>query len=418
MKRLTLEEKWDLISKIARRVIRYGYYRHTIRDAIGELTVKPVTGIPIAVAVLYGFWSSFTSFSKFVTDGFMVKIFDGYWLPWLQRNFPGGLGDWFYSLMVDIGHRENGNLVNSDSCLESFGVLTSGLFVPIGIVLPAILIFYLFMSILEDSGYLPRLAVLLDTIMHRIGLHGYAIVPTILGFSCNVPAIHATRILETRKQRLLLMVLVSIFIPCGAQLSVMQNVIPDYTGLIILYLLFGYITFGYIMNKLLPGRSPEMLVDIPELMIPSARSILKKLWIRTSSFLISALPLVMLGSFLVGIFYLSGIIEFLSNLLEPVFVVWFGVPKEASAPLVAAFLRKDLAVAQLKGLADSGVIRNIYQMISSVTLVSLYFPCLATFLMILKEGGKDFVKALLALLAATFLYGGLLHLIWIFMGVG
>ena len=418
MKKLSLEQKWELIDKIVKKTISYGTYRHTIKDALGELTVRPLTGIPIAIAVLYGFWSFFTSFSAFITDGFMVKIFDGYWLPWLQKNFPGGLGNWFYSLMVDVGHKENGILVNSDSCLESFGVLTSGLFVPIGIVLPAILIFYLMMTILEDSGYLPRLAVLLDNIMHKIGLHGYAIVPTILGFGCNVPAVHATRILETKKQRILMMTLVAIFIPCGAQLSVMQNVVPEYTGAIILYLLFGYFTFGYILNKIIPGRSPEMLIDIPELMIPSARNVLKKLWIRVSSFLISAIPLVMLGSLLVGIFYLSGVIDFLSRIFEPVFVTWFGVPKETSAPLVAAFLRKDLAVAQLKGLADAGVIENVYQMISSVVLVSMYFPCLATFIMILKEGGKDFVKALLALFAAVFLYGGLLHLIWIIMGVG
>ncbi|HEB37471.1 MAG TPA: ferrous iron transporter B, partial [Thermoplasmatales archaeon] len=121
---------------------------------------------------------------------------------------------------------------------------------------------------------------------------------------------------------------------------------------------------------------------------------------------------------LVGIFYLSGVIDFLSRIFEPVFVTWFGVPRETSAPLMAAFLRKDLAVAQLKGLADAGVIKNVYQMISSVALVSMYFPCLATFIMILKEGGKDFVKAILALFAAVFLYGGLLHLIWIIMGVG
>ncbi|RLF41943.1 MAG: hypothetical protein DRN18_03085 [Thermoplasmata archaeon] len=418
MKKLTLEQKWDIIDKIVRKTVSYGIYQHTIKDAIGELAVKPLTGIPIAIAVLYGFWSLFTSISSFITDGFMVKIFDGYWLPWLQKNFPGKPGDWLYSLMVDVGHKENGILVNSDNCLEAFGVLTSGLFVSIGIVLPAIFVFYLIITILEDSGYLPRLAVLLDNIMHKIGLHGYAIIPTILGFGCNVPAVHATRILETKKQRILMMTLVSIFIPCGSQLSVMQNVIPEYTGVIVLYLLFGYFTFGYILNKIIPGKSPEMLIDIPELMVPSLRNVSKKLWIRMSSFLISGIPLVMLGSLLVGVLYLSGVIDFLGKLLEPIFTIWFGVPKETSAPLIAAFLRKDLAVAQLKGLADAGIIKNIYQMVSSVVLVSLYFPCLATFIMILKESGRDFIKIILALFVAVFIYGGLLHLIWILMGVG
>jgi len=417
LKKLNMEQRWRLIDSIIREVVRYGKYKHTLKDALSELTVKPLTGIPIAIAVLYGFWSVFTSFAGLITDGFMVKLFDNYWLPWLQDNFPGQLGDWLYSLMVDIGHIENGKLVPSDSCFESFGVLTSGLFIPIGVVLPAIFIFYLLMTVLEDTGYLPRLAILVDTVLHRIGLHGYAIVPTILGFGCNVPAVAATRILETKKQRFIMMTLLAIFIPCGAQISIMQNVIPDYTGFVILYLLSGYFLFGFILNKIVPGRSPEILIDVPELRSPTMRNISKKMWIRIRGFLVSAIPLVMLGSFVIGVLYLAGIIDFLSKILEPLFVFWFGVPKETTAPLIAAFMRKDLAIAQLQGLRAQGVISNTYQMVSAVVLTSIYFPCMATFVMMLREGGKALIGALLALLAAAFLFGGLLHLIWIVMGV-
>jgi len=189
--KLTIDERWDLIDKISKEVVSYGKYEHTLKDALGELTVKPLAGIPIAITVLYGFWSVFSSFAGTLwTDGFMVKIFDEHFLPWMQAHFPGE-GGWLYYIVVGDPA--------ADNCFEAFGVLTSGLFVAIGVVLGAILIFYLMLTLLEDVGYMPRLAVLIDTILHKIGLHGYAIVPTILSLGCNVPAITATRILETRK---------------------------------------------------------------------------------------------------------------------------------------------------------------------------------------------------------------------------
>jgi len=188
--RLTADERWNLIEEISNKVLTYGKFKHTLKDALGELTVKPLTGIPIAIVVLYGFWSVFSSFAgTLCTDGFFVKLFDGHFLPWIQSIFPGK-GGWIYYIFV-------GDPV-ADNCFEAFGVLTSGLFVAIGVVLPAIFIFYLMMALLEDVGYMPRLAVLVDTIFHRIGLHGYAIIPSILALGCNVPAVTATRILETK----------------------------------------------------------------------------------------------------------------------------------------------------------------------------------------------------------------------------
>jgi ferrous iron transport protein B len=411
--KLSVDERWDLIDKISKETVTFGKYKHTLKDAIGELTIKPLTGIPIAIAVLYGFWSVFSSFAgTLCTDGFLCKIFDEHWLPWLQSVFPGGLGNWFYELMVDAGHMENGLLVASDNCFESFGVLTSGLFVPFGVVLPAVFIFYLMMTLLEDVGYLPRLAVLIDTVLHKIGLHGYAIVPTILGLGCNVPAVTATRILETRKQRFMMMTLLAIFIPCGAQLGIMKEVIPDTMGFVILYLLFGYFVFGFILNKIIPGKSPEILIDVPPYQMPTKRNVGRKVWIRVSGFLKVAVPFVMLGCLIVGVMYLTGFMDWLGDVLSPVFVGWFGVPKETAGPLVAAFLRKDLAVGML-----SAIEMTKYQMISSVVLVSIYFPCLATFIMILKEGGKELLGSLAALVASVFFFGGLLHLIWITVGV-
>lgn len=402
--RLSPEKRWDLIDAITRQTVSTGTYRRSIGDVLGELTVKPATGIPVALAVLYAFWSIFGSFAgALVTDGFMVKFFDSHWLPWMQAMWPDPGSILYYIFVGDP---------LADNCFEAFGMLTSGLFVAIGVVLPAVLIFYLMMTLLEDSGYLPRLAVLMDTVLHRIGLHGYAIVPAILGLGCNVPAVTATRILETRKQRFIMMALLSIFIPCGAQLGVMLEVIPETVGWVMLYLILGFGIFGFVLDRIIPGENPEILIDVPPYHWPVRDNVVKKILNRTKAFLKDAVPFVLFGVFLINVLYLAGVIGLLADFFEPLFVTWFGVPKETVGPLIAAFLRKDLAVAQLSTIAMTQ-----YQMISSVVLISIYFPCVATFVVMLREGWKELVAAVAVLITVVFFYGGLIHAIGILMGV-
>jgi ferrous iron transport protein B len=415
---LSVDERWDLIDKISKQTVTFGAYKHTLKDAIAELTVKPLTGIPVAIAVIYGFWSFFGDFAgTLFTDGFMVRLFDEHWLPWLQAVFPGGLGDPLYALMVDAGHIENGVLVASDTCFESFGVLTSGLFVPFGVVLWAVLAFYLIFAILEDVGYLPRLAVLVDTILHKIGLHGYAIVPTFLSLGCNVPGVTAVRPLETRKQRFLMITLLAVFIPCGAQIGIMQDLVPDLIGWIFLTLAIGYLGFGFILNKIVPGKSPEIIMDVPPYQMPMWRNIASKLWIRTSRFLLVAVPFVLLGCLIVGLMYLTGAMDWLAAVFGPLLMGWFGVPEETVAPLIAGFLRKDLAVGMIGGLMERGLMTT-FQVFTSVVLLCIYFPCLATFVMMIKEENwKEVLGSLASLVAMVFVYGGLIHLVGIMLGV-
>ncbi len=154
------DRRWELVDRLSEETINYGTSKASIKSTLAELTVKPLTGIPFAIAVLYGFWAFFGAFAGFFTDGFFVSLFDGHWLPWLQNVFPLE-GSWIYFLLV--GDPAAGN------CFEAFGILTSGLFVAIGVVLPAIVAFYLILTLLEDSGYMPRLAVLVDTVLHKIG---------------------------------------------------------------------------------------------------------------------------------------------------------------------------------------------------------------------------------------------------------
>lgn len=401
--------RWDIVDTIVESVVTYQETDPSLSDQLGQLTIAPKTGLPFAIAVLYGVWAFFSSVAGFFTDGYFVPLFDDHWLPWIQSAFPAE-GSWLYFLLVG-----DPTAVNS---FEAFGVLTSGLFVAVGVVLPAILALYLVLALLEDSGYIARLAVLLDAAFHRIGLHGYAIVPMVLSFGCNVPGVAATRTLETNKQRFLTMTLLSVFIPCGAQLGVMLSLIPQYAGYILLYLLVGFFVFGAVLNRIVPGSAPEVAVDIPPLRRPRLANVIMKLSVRIRGFMMSAVPFVLAGVGIVNLLYLGGAVDWLATVFQPVLSGWFGVPEETVPALIAGFMRKDLAIAQL-----SAVSMSPFQTVMSVVMVSIYFPCVATFAMLIKEGRtsggiiRAVGGALATLVAALFIWGGLLRVIGIILGV-
>ncbi len=401
--------RWDLVDAIVERVVTYQDREPSLSELIGRLAVSPRIGLPFAVAVLYGMWSFFTAVAGFFTDGYFVPVFDNYWLPWLQAVFPME-GSWVYFLLVGDP--------TAQRAVSSWGILTSGLFVAVGVVLPAIFALYLLLAILEDSGYMARLAVLVDTLFTRIGLSGFAIVPMVLSFGCNVPGVAATRTLETEKQRFMSMTLLSVFIPCGAQLGVMLSLIPQYTGYILLYLLAGFFVFGAIMNRIVPGETPDIAIDIPPLRRPRLENVTTKLSLRLRGFMTTAIPFVLFGVAVVNVLYLGGAIGWLSGILEPILVGWFGVPADTVPALIAGFMRKDLAVAQLSAVSMSS-----FQLVTSVVMVSIYFPCVATFAMLIKEGPNSggvvrvLGGALVTLVTVLFVWGGLLRLLGIALGV-
>ncbi|MEA2051685.1 MAG: nucleoside recognition domain-containing protein [Euryarchaeota archaeon] len=407
---LTSDERWDLIDKITKETVRFGKYERSLKDVVGELTVRPSTGIPLAIAVLFGFFSFFFTFGLSFLMMLLDPVFSKYLIPWLKVTVPGGGATLKESSLL------YGILVGDPTALhafEYFGVLTSGLYVAIGVVLPAVFAFYIILTILEDTGYMPRLVTLIDTVFHKIGLHGFAAVPMLLSLGCNIPGVEATRALETKKQRFMMMALLGVFIPCGAQLGVMLAVVPEYVGLILLYCIISFFIAGFVLDAITPGRSPEMLIDVPPYRAPTWRNIARKVWHRVEGFIAVAIPMVLAGVLIVNILYWIGVIGWIGSVLSPMFVYWFGVPEETAGPLVMAFLRKDVAVAQI-----SAIKMTVAQTIIAVTLVTIYFPCLATFIMILKEAGVvDLLKCLGVLLVSFFIFGGLMQGIVSVMGV-
>ncbi|MFH1782260.1 MAG: ferrous iron transporter B [Candidatus Omnitrophota bacterium] len=401
----TDSEKWERIGKIIDDVQKLTHHHHTFLQFLEDLSVRPFTGIPIAFGVIFLSFMTIRTIGEGLISYLFEPLFNKLWLPLIMKISallgPGILHD----LLI-------GNLIEGAvSFKESFGVLTTGLFVPIAMVLPYIISFYLVLGILEDFGYLPRLAVLVDNIMHHIGLHGYAIVPMMLGLGCNVPGALAIRLLEGRREKFIAATLMAISVPCMAQIAMITGLVGERGGrplLIVFGTLFLILVFkGILMNKVLKGTSPEILIEMPPYRRPHLQAVLKKLWMRVFGFLKEAVPYVLLGVLFVNILYLLGIIGFLSNIFSPVFTKVWGLPKEAISALIIGFLRKDVAVGMLGPLN-----LTTKQLIIGSTILSVYFPCIATFVVMVKELGiKDMCKSALIMMSVALIVGGLLNII-------
>jgi ferrous iron transport protein B len=305
-----------------------------------------------------------------------------------------------------------GKLVNGQiDFVESLGLLTTGLFVPIGMVLPYVVSFYFALGFLEDSGYLPRLGVLVDNLMHKLGIHGLAIIPMLLGVGCNVPGAMATRILETRREKFIAATLMAIAVPCMAQTAMIFGLVGSY-GAIALAAVFGtlflvWVILGLILNRTIKGESPEIFVEIPPYRMPYLNALVKKVWMRIRWFLKEAVPYVLIGVLIVNILYSLGIIEFIGRLTEPLITGIMGLPSDAVGALIVGFLRKDVAVGMLVPLE-----LTMKEMIIASVVLTMYFPCIATFTVLIKElTTTDMIKASLIMLTTTVTVGGLLNLI-------
>ena len=248
-----------------------------------------------------------------------------------------------------------------------------------------------------------------DNVLHRLGLHGFAIIPVLLGFGCNVPGILATRTLESKRERFIASTLISIGVPCVPLQAMIFGLLGAFGGWYVVgvYLvLFSIIlVLGLIMNRLLKGYSPEFLLEIPPYRFPPLYMLAQKLYFRIKAFLIEAVPVVLVGVALINILIYFKMFDIVSNTFAPVIHNLFGLPKESIIALVIGFLRKDVAVGMLMPLGLSAK-----QLFISATLIAISFPCVATFMVIWKELGlKDLIKSTLIMIAVSIAVGTLLN---------
>lgn len=400
------EERWHEIGNIVNKVQVIRHKHHTIFERLSDLTIHPWTGIPIAIVIIFVVFQVIRLIGESLIAYIFEPLFENAWAPlMMELSHTIGVETVMHNLLI-------GQLIDGKIDFgQSFGILTTGLYVPFAAVLPYIVAFYLMLSFLEDSGYLPRLAVLLDKTMHIVGLHGMAIVPMLLAFGCNVPGVLATRILETKRERFIAATLMALTMPCMAQTAMIFGLVGKYgaRGLfpVFITLFFVWLIAGNIMRFSVKGESPEIFTEIPPYRLPYFGALLKKVWMRIRWFLKEAIPFVLLGVLLINLLYSLGIIEFIGTVTAPLVTNVLGLPLEAVGALIIGFLRKDIAVGMLAPLGLS-----LKQLIIASVVLTMYFPCVATFVILLKELGIiDMIKAALIMIGSALIVGSILNFI-------
>jgi len=401
----TRDERWVAVGNIVQQVQQIRHRHHTWRERLSDASVRPLTGMLIAAVVLA---LSFL-IVRLIGEGLIAYALNPLFDLWggVVMKLSGLLGGSGFFHDVIVGKLINGQI----NFTQSLGLLTTGLYVEFDMVLPYIFAFYLVLGILEDTGYLPRLAVLMDTLLHRLGLHGYAIIPTMLGLGCNVPAILSTRVLESKRERFIAATLISIAVPCAALQAMIFGMVgkqgPQYVVLVFGTLFAVWVGLGFIINRFTRGFSPELLTEIPPYRMPPWRIMGQKLGMRIWHFIKEALPVVLGAVLVLNLLYTIGVFDAIARFLSPIVTGWLGLPKEAVTAIVVGFIRKDVAMGLLTPLALTA-----HQLVVASLVLAMFFPCIATFVILARELGlKDMARATAIMVVSALLVGGLMNLV-------
>ena len=366
-------ERYSIANYIAKEVTRViSPPKIAFRDRLSALTADRILGYPILAIVMLSMFAII-----FVAGDFLVNIFD---------NF-------FQEILTPYAE----DMLSSSTSPIITGIIVaglSGLGAGIAIALPYIVPFYIILALLEDSGYLPRAAFLMDNLMHKIGLHGKAFIPMLLGYGCNVPACIGCRIMETDRERFLA-AFVTVLIPCAAVTVVILGLVGRYLGLhiaIALYLFNLILIFllGRLAYRALPGEPVGLIMEMPPYRAPSIRVVAKKTWARTKDFIYVAFPFIIIGSIILETLMITGVIWSLVESMAPVINDWLGLPILAGIPLIFGILRKELTLillAELSGSTNFAQVLTPIQMVVFALVTMIYIPCISTIAALIKEFG-------------------------------
>jgi ferrous iron transport protein B len=354
---------------------------------LGRLSMHPLYGVPILFAVLYLVYQFVGVLGAGDAVGFLEKtVFGEYLNPWATK---------LSNILVPIP-------LIRELLVGEYGLITMALTYSIAIVLPIVGFFFIAFGILEDSGYLPRLAVMVNRIFKIMGLNGKAVLPMILGLGCDTMATLTTRILETKKERILVTLLLALGVPCSAQLGVVLGMVSGisgyatavWIGTVVLVMLL----VGYLAAKAIPGEPSDFVLELPPIRVPQLSNILIKTLARVQWYLKEAVPLFILGTFILFVGHKAGALEYIQKITDPLVVGMLGLPSKAAEAFVIGFLRRDYGAAGLFVLAKNGMLDPI-QTVVSLVVITLFVPCIANFFMMVKERG---MKAALYMVAFIF----------------
>ncbi len=349
--------------------------RVSLQERVGHLMVHPLWGWPFLAAVLLALYY------------FVGVLGAGTLVNWMENVFFGELINPTVSRLVAFLPWP----LLRDFLAGEYGLVTMALSYGIAIVLPIVLTFFLAFSILEDSGYLPRLAVMANRPFQAMGLNGKAVLPMILGLGCDTMATLTTRILETRRERVQVTLLLALGVPCSAQLGVLMGMAAILTGpaiaLWLAVVLGTLFAVGWLAARLLPGRTSDFILELPPVRRPQLGNIIVKTVARLEWYMKEVLPLFILGTTVLFLLDRTGALIWLERLMAPLVTGLLGLPGETAGVFLIGFLRRDFGAAGLFNMARSGLLATD-QLVVSLVVITLFIPCIANLLMIVREHGR------------------------------
>jgi len=374
---------------------------------LGRLTTHPVLGWFFLAIVLFGlFW-----FVGVFGAGYMVDLLEA-------RLFNEIINPW----VIDIVNTVIPIPLIVDFLVGDFGLWTMGMTYALALILPIVTTFFLAFGIMEDSGYLPRLAALSNRLFKSLGLNGKAVLPMVLGLGCVTMATLTTRVLETKRERLLATLLLALAVPCSAQLGVVMGMLAGISlaatiiwgGVVVIVML----AIGWLAARLIPGERTKLLVELPPLRTPMFSNVLIKTLARLEWYLKEVLPLFLLGAAIMFALDKSGVLSWLIQVSEPLVTGWLGLPAESSAAFIMGFIRRDFGATGFFVMESEGLL-TAAQVVVAMVVITLFIPCLASVMMIGKERGwKTALGILILIIPLAFLIGGILFRVLLTIGWG
>jgi ferrous iron transport protein B len=364
---------------------------------LSRLTTHSVWGLGILAIVLYGLYWFVGVFGAgllvdLLEEGLFGVFINPWVIGWVTRLLP-------VPFLVEF-------------LVGEYGLWTMGITYALALILPIVSTFFLAFGVMEDSGYLPRLAALSNRMFRIMGLNGKAVLPMVLGLGCVTMATLTTRILESKRERLLVILLLALAVPCSAQLGVVMGMLAgiSFQAAMIwsVVVLLTLLAVGWLASRILPGERTMLLVDLPPLRWPLASNVIVKTLARLEWYLKEVVPLFLIGAALMFILDKTGLLAWLIRVGEPLMVSWLGLPAQTSAAFVMGFLRRDFGATGLFLMGAQGLLTPVQVVVAMVT-ITLFVPCIATVLMIARERSwRTAVAMVLVVIPLAFLVGGLL----------
>lgn len=369
-KRITFAE--DIVNAVVKKT---GQEAGQMLQWIGKWTMHPFWGIFSMLFVLFCFYKFVGEFGAGTLVGFFEEVLFGTYLsPGIEKVVKALIPFVFIQ----------------DFLVGQYGLFTMALTYAVAIILPITATFFIAFGFLEDSGYLPRIAVLTNSLFSKIGLNGKAVLPMVLGLGCGTMATMTTRILETKRERIIATFLIALAIPCSAQLGVIMGMLGSYPPKVVMWwlgtVLFVLLLTGSIAARIVPGEKADFFLELPPLRAPRMGNILMKTVNRIEWYLKEAVPLFLLGTSILFFLDKTHVLKWLEKIASPVIVTLLGLPEKATGIFIMGFLRRDYGAAGIFDLAKQGLL-NENQIIVSIVTLTLFVPCLASFFMIIKERG-------------------------------